>query len=1037
MYAKPGRKQRFGFYEVSSAAAVLIVASVLIIAGCGGPEEPAVVDEPTPVEETWVVEEEESDAIEISEIDSALITFLTGDAYLLSDGQELFADIGDGLYAGDELRVETGYAELQVGSIGTVRVREDSLIRLDDIVLQPGASSVDLRVVSGSILNKVERLAGSDSYDVRTETAVMGVRGTEFGVNVDPQTGTRVAVRTGRVAVVPPAADPQRIRARAEASGDAADAVEAVARRVEESALIIEADEEVDVDEETAQAAEEVIREVDTIIEEVTTAAAAGQVVDVAAVTARLDVAAQESTQQITESTARTRRTASVETRQELEEIEEIRVVALPQRRPEAVEVEPGEEAPEAVDEPPQPVLIPVRVQVQPAEAQIRLDGRNVGRGRFAGVFVPGEDLEFQIGLEGYSEETLRVTVDSQRGRTYRISLSQQAVPERAPEPVSLTVNATPSDAQVLFNGALQGTGNVSAEFNPGDEILVRVEQDGYHSAEERVVIGEQPRTVRLDLERITGNLSIQVTPDDAQIVVDGTTVGTGRFEEDYPLGTELSVRLEREGFAPITVPVTIDEGANPVRYDLSREVGVLQVSTVPAGARIIVDDGFRGTGSFEQALPTGSTVQIRVEMDGYVDEERTVEIAGTGNVPVRFTLQRQLAPLTITSVPGDARITIDGAAAGTGSAQRNVPVGSTVQVSASRPGFAPVEQSVNVATGGRRLELRLEPRPIEANVTVSQQALVRGLAYSGSLVIAADASGTVYGVDPAGRVAWRQSSANAQNENGLPVVIGNSVAFSGAAELLVLNSANGSVRTRRELSGGESHLFGRRPVAWNNQLLFPADDELIVLSSTGTPTGRTIPIPGGSKMSPVIAGGRVVLADQQGAVLIINPSNGALVATVPTNMSQPVALAAATDGSRVFMAGRRGVAVAVDVGSATVAWQTELPGGRGIFLDPVIAGDVVAFFLRDEIVALSRTDGSQRYRLPNATTAPLVVGNQLYYGATGGLLRVANADNGRLISSLRLGAAPKTSPVEIGGDRLAVGLENGRMVIVHPAGIR
>lgn len=1055
MSAKQARKRPYRPLFAGIAGWAVIIILTFLAAGCGEPEPVTAPVEP--VEETWLVEEEETDAIEITEVDSALITFLTGDAFLVSEETgERFADIGDGLFAGEELRVETGYAELQVGNIGTVRVREDSVVRLDDIVLQPGSTAVDLRVVSGSILNKVERLTGNDSYDVRTETAVMGVRGTEFGVTVDPQTGTRVAVRTGRVAVVPPAADPRRIRQRAAESGEAAEAVEAVARRVEESALVIEADEELDVDESTAEAAQDVIREVDTIIEEVATATAAGQAVDVAAIAARLDVAAEESSRRIAEDTGRTRRAASEETRQELEEIEEIRVVALPPRAPERVEpTDPDEEAPEVVEAPPRPVLIPVRFQVEPAEAQIRLDGRNVGRGRFAGVFSPGEVLEFQVGLEGYTAETLRVTVGAERGSTYRVSLSPRAVPERIPEPepapvpepelepepepepepVSLQVTVAPGNARVTFNDEAVGTGTVSREFMPGDEVTVRAELQGYRPAVERVVLSEEARSLRLELERIMGTLSVQVAPADTQIVVDGRTVGTGRYENSYPEGTQLEVRLQREGFAPMTVPVTIREGANPIRYELSRETGTLQITASPAGARILLDGGDRGSGRVEQVFPAGADVRVRVELDGHIPQERTVSIS-TGTTPLRFNLERQMAQLTVTTIPADARIQLAGAAAVAGTAQRSVPVGDSVRVSVTRPGFAPLERTVTVPAAGQRLELRLEPRPIEVDISVSSRPFVRGLAASGTMVYGVDAGGTVYGINPAGRVAWTRETANTSNENGLPVAIGNNVVFSGAAEMLVINGATGAVVNRRDLVGGESHLFGRRPVVWNNQLLFPADDELILYSGMGAPTGRTIPLPGGSKMTPVSAGGRLVMADQQGSVLIINPDTGALVSTVSTRMSQPVALAGAARGSTVFLAGRRGVAVAVDASNGSVLWQVDLPGGRGPFVDPVVAGDVVLFVLQNEILALSAADGSVRYRLQNATTAPLVMNNQLYFGASGNLLRVANPATGAIVSTLRLPATPSAAPVAL-GDRIALGLGNGRMLIVHPAGIQ
>lgn len=1088
----------------------LSLVFALVLFSCGGAEEEAAPEPEPEVAEEAVIEEQELETIEIPEIEHALITFITGDAYIIDDGADdggYLADIGGFLEAGQSLEVETGYAELQIGDIGTVRVREASTVRLDDIVLSTQGSSVDIRVVSGSILNKVERLAGTDSYEVRTETAVMGVRGTQFGVNVDPEGGTRVAVREGRVAMVPPAADPQRIRDRAANAGDAAEAIEATARQLEEQAPVIEANQEVSLDRAAAEEAAVVAAALETTITEIEERAAAGETVDVEEVSVRLNEATEQTTARIQEDTEQKRTEVTEETRQELEEIEEIRYIPLPpppaEEPEDAADAETDAAAEEAEAQPvAMPVLVPVRLQVQPAGTTISINGRVVGQNRFSGVYQPGERITFELTRDGYRTETLDVTVDPDRGRAYQVQLAE--IPQRPdPEPVSLDVSVEPADARIFINDRRRGRGSASDEFEVGDEVTIRAELDGYDTVERSVTIEEglapvaislnrtiagvrvqaEPddatisingeslgtggvtaefpigeevmitvsregyetieRTVevagtsepvRFELERLIGTVAISVEPRDAAILIDGRRVGAGSVTEEYPVGTELTVRFERPSYAGIDVPLVVAEGDNVLDYELTRDVGTLSVTAVPSSARILIDGTEVGTGRITQQLPAGRPVTVSVVADGYVTQERTIDVT-TGTTPVRFSLERGLVQLRVQAQPTDSRISIDGRSAGSGSVSREFAIGETVRVSATRPGFAPVQRTVQIGAEGASLQLRLEPRPIEQTIPVGDSPWIRGLVSDGRRVYGADAGGTVYAVDPNGRVAWQRPTQNSGNENSLPVVSGGRVAFSGSAELVVLSASSGQVLGRRPLSGPESHLFGRRVVPSSAGWYFPSDDAIVSLNADGGDAGRRISVPGGSKMSAAATGDRLVLADQQGTVVVLNATSGNAVASINTGMTQPVALAPAVSGDTAVFVGRRGTVVAISISSASVLWEEALPGGRGSFVDPVIAGGTVLFLDRDELIGLSLADGSVQYTVSGAAGMPAVDGSTLYVPFRDGSLAAVNAANGQALRDVRLPGAAAGGATMV-GERVAVGLADGRIVIVHPAGM-
>jgi len=132
------------------------------------------------------------------------VVFVQGPA-VKANGEQLA--VGMTLSPGDLLRTgEDASAELAFGSLATLRLFPSSELGLAAVRSGGGPDAdgrrVELRLVKGAVLAKVEALAGSDEFTVLTANAAAGVRGTEFLVRADPGL-TRVAVRSGRVALLP------------------------------------------------------------------------------------------------------------------------------------------------------------------------------------------------------------------------------------------------------------------------------------------------------------------------------------------------------------------------------------------------------------------------------------------------------------------------------------------------------------------------------------------------------------------------------------------------------------------------------------------------------------------------------------------------------------------------------------------------------------------------------------------------------------------------------------------------------------------
>lgn len=135
----------------------------------------------------------------------ALISALSGDVTIKKGGgsktydayKDMSLNQGDTVYTGESssvtLSLASGDADVTLGG--------NAELNVSDLNSSNGNKKSKLKVWAGSMWVKVKSLAGAeDEFEIETPTAVMGVRGTQFFVSVDPLTGkTKMAVGSGRV----------------------------------------------------------------------------------------------------------------------------------------------------------------------------------------------------------------------------------------------------------------------------------------------------------------------------------------------------------------------------------------------------------------------------------------------------------------------------------------------------------------------------------------------------------------------------------------------------------------------------------------------------------------------------------------------------------------------------------------------------------------------------------------------------------------------------------------------------------------------
>ena len=472
--------------------------------------------------------------------------------------------------------------------------------------------------------------------------------------------------------------------------------------------------------------------------------------------------------------------------------------------------------------------------------------------------------------------------------------------------------------------------------------------------------------------------IKITTSPAEALITQNGNVLSSGTFEKLYTQGSELNMEVSLEGYESQSLNMTVDE---------------------------------MNSGDFSIILE-----EIAVEEPVVQAEVEPVLTAA----PVEAPAEASILNVTVSVKPDDAELKINGSPV-SGSWKSEETEGTVIMVEVSRRGYESVKKQLTLDASTVNHVIRLAPKPIEASSNLGISSPVGVLLNKGNLYMTADSKGLLTAFDLNGKVLWQYSSANSPNANSSPVEHQGKVYFSGGSELVVLNRDTGAVLNNINLPEERSHIYGRRVVPVGDNLYLPANGELVLIDSDGGDIS-SIPIGSGSSMSPAIWAGKAVIADKKGALLVIDPSDGSVLSSVPTSAVQAVAQSPAIFGDKAVFCSRKGIVAAVDLNNGTVLWEREL--GRTVFADVVVSDEgCYVYSTKKEVFALSWKSGEDLFApLKDITSVPGYDRGQLVVTDKAGSLKLINAGSGALVKQMNLKDSFTARPIVRDGIIVGVG---------------
>ncbi len=816
--------------------------------------------------------------------DEGIITFFSGDVSIRENESWYEAAIGDIVNKSNIVKVASdSYCEIQFGDRAVIKIQENSEVDLAVVNSKPGEANLDLDMRVGTVLSKVQKLASEEKFRVRTQTAVCGVRGTEFSVSSENGKDTTLAVREGAVAVLPRSVDVDNLKEKAAGKSNAVAAID----KIEQNAPVVKANEQILINEKvlanTKKSADNVTAAVNTISKEQGTAASQASI-------KKLETAISEHQKIINTNVGSPKTIAAVNTNN-LAKIDDMRMLDI---------------VPDMQGN--MPKLLKVSVESMIEETSIEVNGKFVGLNNFAGLYNEGEKLHFNISKEGYKPYSFEFEVKDITAKSYKVELI--ADPESKPAPAATT----------------------SAP--------------------------------------VTKQVSVKTMPADADIVFGNKTVGKGSYNSSYNIGANVVLTAQKSGYVTKTVNLKIDENTPSV---------------------------------------------VEISLDKIADKT-----------------------IAITTVPNDSQIYVNNKAVEKGKYTASFKPGEKFILSASRDGYETKTLTIDVtADTPSTLSLTLAKKPVDLALSPFTGKVVDKVVYSNGRIFAADASGTLYSSALDGKNSWKKTTENSPNGNSSPVAAGNNIIFTGTKEMLVLDAATGNINNQVSLDTNSTHMFGREVVSFNNSFIYPKNNSLLISTLAKNASEEIINLPVESGMTPAIWQNKIVIADIEGTVNIINPAAKTIEASIKTSAVQPIALSITISGNTGYFADRNGTVVAVDLNSKKVLWESKINDPKpNVFTNLSYGSGNIFAYTGSKIFTFNMQTGKEAFASIESTCAPAYNSGKIYYGNSSGSLIEANAETGKTIRITRINNGNITTLPLFAANKIIAGTSTGKILILNPAGL-
>lgn len=281
--------------------------------------------------------------------------------------------------------------------------------------------------------------------------------------------------------------------------------------------------------------------------------------------------------------------------------------------------------------------MIPVNFILDPLDAEVIIDGKNVGSGTTR--MVKAGTHVIKAVREGFKPFNKSVDI-SVSNNLINITLQKQDM-------VMVKIKSVPTGAKILVNDAAKGETDKTMFLYPG-EYTIRYSKKRYVDAEKKITVTNDGENIfAVALENNSCSLQLSVQPAGTRVMINGEDF-SGKEWVDVSAGRFVII-LQKDGYNELTDTLDVGRGQTVKKeYALRPKTGVLHLTVDPANAKIqllwnkselIPVAG----GEIRETVPVGN-YDIIVSAEGYASVQKSFIVTENEKVEEDIELDTKIA---------------------------------------------------------------------------------------------------------------------------------------------------------------------------------------------------------------------------------------------------------------------------------------------------------------------------------------------------------------------------------------------------------
>lgn len=208
---------------------------------------------------------------------------------------------------------------------------------------------------------------------------------------------------------------------------------------------------------------------------------------------------------------------------------------------------------------------------------------------------------------------------------------------------VSLTA---PDGADIYINGERKGTGTWKGSLTPGTHS-VECRKVNHTSSEEAITVvdGQDLNLLLKAPVPIVGQLSVETTPLEATVTVDGKNYGKTPLIIDQLIIGSHTVQVSKDGYQTSTETVTVEKGQQAnciITMTKGPEKGAISVKSSPKNAKLTIDGKEYGKTPYTVNNLLPGTYNLKLSKSGYYDESKSVYVYAGETSDINMSLVKK-----------------------------------------------------------------------------------------------------------------------------------------------------------------------------------------------------------------------------------------------------------------------------------------------------------------------------------------------------------------------------------------------------------